>query len=130
MASPLFALPPLPPRRFTETPASTSPPPSPTTLPANARVSGVFGPKVASAGDPAAAAATRPFARGREVAALLLWTAALFVALALASYEGDPTPPPEGIAELHGADWVGPVGAWCARAIATTIGVIGWSIPV
>jgi S-DNA-T family DNA segregation ATPase FtsK/SpoIIIE len=72
-------------------------------------------------------------ARGREVAALLLWTAALFVFLALASYAGDPnaTPALDGSAPaVHGADWVGPVGAACARAIVLAIGATGWVIPL
>src|ERR1700729_634379 len=52
------------------------------------------------------------FGRTREVAALVLWTLALFFALALASYQGDPSsvvavPPTPG-----GPDWVGPVGAF------------------
>jgi S-DNA-T family DNA segregation ATPase FtsK/SpoIIIE len=72
-------------------------------------------------------------ARGREVAALLLWTAALFLFLALASYAGDPN----AVAALDGSapavvgpDWVGPVGAACARAIVTVIGATGWVIPI
>src|SRR5262249_29694690 len=31
---------------------------------------------------------------------------------------------------VAGADWVGPVGAACARAIVSLIGVIGWVIPL
>jgi hypothetical protein len=75
-----------------------------------------------------------PLARGREVAALLLWTAAVFLLLALASYAGDPAattaaaegaPPP-----LSGPNWVGPVGASCARAVVTIIGATAWVIPL
>src|ERR1700722_13256647 len=66
--------------------------------------------------------------RGREVAALLLWTAAVFLTLALASYSGAP-----GVSDgatLHGPDWVGPVGAACARWLVTTVGVVGWAFPL
>jgi S-DNA-T family DNA segregation ATPase FtsK/SpoIIIE len=68
------------------------------------------------------------------VAALLLWTAAVFLLLALASYAGDPaasTPAAEGAPPLlSGPDWVGPVGASCARAIVTVIGATAWVIPI
>src|ERR1043165_5421348 len=47
-------------------------------LPANTRAPTVLGTQPQS------------FARGREVAALLLWTLAVFFALALASYLGEP----------------------------------------
>jgi S-DNA-T family DNA segregation ATPase FtsK/SpoIIIE len=96
----------------------------------NVRVaSGVFGVGAQSAS----------FARGREIAALLLWTAAAFLTLALASYVGDPNAVIVSLAEgaegppapvLTGANWVGPVGESCARAIVTLIGVVGWSIPL
>jgi DNA segregation ATPase FtsK/SpoIIIE, S-DNA-T family len=78
------------------------------------------------------------FARGREVAALLLWTFALFLSLALASYAGDPAavapvagadgviPPPAVIGE----NWVGPVGALVARAFVTLVGVAAWVVPL
>jgi len=71
-------------------------------------------------------------ARGREVAALLLWTAALFVFLALASYAGDPNAAPAidgSPPEVTGPNWVGPVGATCARAIVLVIGATAWVIP-
>jgi S-DNA-T family DNA segregation ATPase FtsK/SpoIIIE len=89
--------------------------------------------------DPLPANKRLGFARGREVAALLLWTAAIFLALALASYVGDPSapPPPEGgvlppgaVAGIVGANWVGPVGASCARAAVSTIGVMAWVLPL
>src|SRR5271156_371209 len=56
--------------------------------------------------------------RTREVAALLIWTAALFLALALASYAGDP-PSIDGAASVTppGANWVGPVGALVALGL-------------
>jgi S-DNA-T family DNA segregation ATPase FtsK/SpoIIIE len=74
---------------------------------------------------------TRAFARGREVAALLLWTAAVFVVLALASFVGDPSapPPPEGTGPA-GADWVGPVGATCAHGAIVAFGVMAWAFPL
>ncbi len=70
------------------------------------------------------------YSRAREVAALGLWTIALFLALALASYRGDgagsalstPTPP--------GPDWVGPVGALCARGLVSLLGVVAWGLPL
>src|SRR5580700_1722507 len=67
-----------------------------------------------------------------EVAALVLWTLAIFLALALGSYQGDPsgsalvvgppTPP--------GPDWVGPVGSVCARALVSLVGVVAWGVPI
>jgi S-DNA-T family DNA segregation ATPase FtsK/SpoIIIE len=71
------------------------------------------------------------FARGREVAALLLWTTAVFLVLGLASYAGDPAtpPPPEG-AGLQGANWVGPVGAACARGLVVSVGLMAWALPL
>src|SRR5262249_26305341 len=70
------------------------------------------------------------FARGREVAALLLWTLAVFVALALASYVGEPIPSgqvdPQTIA---GENWVGPVGALLARWAVSLVGVMSWVVP-
>lgn len=69
------------------------------------------------------------FARGREVAALLLWTLAVFFGLALASYAGAPTSsavtdaPP-----VTGEDWVGPVGAAVAGAAVGLVGVMSWIV--
>jgi S-DNA-T family DNA segregation ATPase FtsK/SpoIIIE len=60
---------------------------------------------------------TRPaHARGREIAALLLWIGAVFLAL--------------GLASLDAGDWVGPVGAGCARALEGGFGKIAWALPV
>ena len=72
------------------------------------------------------------FARGREVAALLLWTFAVFLALALASYAGDPAAPPitDGPPAFLGENWVGPVGAAVAKAFVTLVGVAAWVVPV
>jgi DNA segregation ATPase FtsK/SpoIIIE, S-DNA-T family len=70
-------------------------------------------------------------APGREVAALLLWTAAIFLLLAMGSYAGSPatdgaspTPP------ISGANWVGPVGETCARALVTLLGLVAWGVPL
>ena len=72
------------------------------------------------------------FARGREVAALLLWTFAVFLSLALASYAGDPSAPPitDGPPQILGENWVGPVGAAVAKAFVTLVGVAAWVVPV
>jgi S-DNA-T family DNA segregation ATPase FtsK/SpoIIIE len=69
------------------------------------------------------------YARGREIGALLLWTAALFLTLALASYAGDGTPPPEGTAATTGANWVGPVGEAAARGLVSLLGIVAWIVP-
>jgi DNA segregation ATPase FtsK/SpoIIIE, S-DNA-T family len=82
-------------------------------LPANTRSPHVLGPQPPG------------FARGREVAALLLWTIAVFFALALASYVGDPAAPDS----LVGENWVGPVGAAIARWAVSLVGVMSWIVP-
>lgn len=70
------------------------------------------------------------FARGREVAALLLWTLAVFFALALASYAGEPVASGQVDAQtITGENWVGPVGASVARAAVTLVGVMSWVVP-
>src|SRR4051812_18884548 len=105
--------------------------------PANTRLPSVIG--------------TQPqtFARGREVAALLLWTFAMFLCLALWSYAGDPAAaavaaaaaPGAGAADgavpvvpaaagVIGENWVGPVGAAVARAFVTLVGVAAWVVPL
>ena len=88
--------------------------------PANTRLPSVLG--------------TQPytFARGREVAALLLWTFAVFLSLALASYAGDPagTLTAEGVPVILGENWVGPVGASVARAFVLLVGVAAWVVPL
>src|SRR5687768_8998219 len=81
-------------------------------LPANTRATTVLG------------AQPHTFARGREVAALLLWTFAVFFALALASYAGDPEAAAQPDATpIIGENWVGPVGAVVARAAVTLVGL-------
>ena len=79
------------------------------------------------------------FARGREALALVLWTFAVFLAMELASYAGDPNmvpsaptlpgtegPPPQVVGE----NWVGPVGAVVARGFVTLVGVAAWVVPL
>ena len=63
-------------------------------------------------------------ARGREVAALVLWTFALFLFLALGSYETNA----EGASV--GKNYVGPVGEFFAHALVAGLGLVAWSIPV
>jgi S-DNA-T family DNA segregation ATPase FtsK/SpoIIIE len=95
-------------------------------LPPNTRLTSVLGSQPQS------------FARGREVAALLLWTFAIFFSLALASYAGDPladTTPVSAdslapTAPITGANWVGPVGQTVAHAFVTLVGVVAWVIPL
>jgi len=72
------------------------------------------------------------FARGREALALVLWTFAVFLSLALASYAGDPQAAPitDGSAPaVVGDNWVGPVGAAVARAFVSLVGVAAWVVP-
>jgi DNA segregation ATPase FtsK/SpoIIIE, S-DNA-T family len=78
-----------------------------------------------SARDSVSPAENRVFRRGREAAALTLVASAIFLTLALASFNHDPAVP-----EVVGANWVGPAGAFFANAIVSTIGVIAWTIPV
>ena len=82
-------------------------------MPLNTRSTSVLG----------AGAAANP--RGREVAALLLWTVAVFLSLALASFDGDPATGVE-----RGANWVGPVGSACAHGLVSLIGLVGWALPL
>jgi S-DNA-T family DNA segregation ATPase FtsK/SpoIIIE len=56
---------------------------------------------------------------------MVLLASALFSALALATFRGDPMRP-----ELAGADWVGPVGALLARAGVEAIGLAAWMVPI
>jgi S-DNA-T family DNA segregation ATPase FtsK/SpoIIIE len=70
------------------------------------------------------------YSRTREVAALVLWTLAIFAALALASYQGDPAAGGPAVPTLPGPDWVGPVGALCARGLVSLVGVVAWGLPL
>jgi S-DNA-T family DNA segregation ATPase FtsK/SpoIIIE len=65
--------------------------------------------------------------RAREVAALLVWTVAIFLVLALASYRYDP---PGSSATAPAGDWVGPVGEVCARGLVSLVGLVAWALPV
>src|SRR5258708_3577721 len=87
-------------------------------LPANTRVATVLGRGAAA------------FGRSREVAALALWTLALFFALALASYQGDPSGNPLATPTPPGADWVGPVGSIAARGLVSLVGIVAWGLPL
>ena len=69
--------------------------------------------------------ASRPFRRGREAAALLLFAVSCFICLALASYRLDPSDP-----TLSGADWVGPVGAFAAGVLVRGFGLVAWLAPL
>src|SRR5260221_10916628 len=86
----------------------------PLPMPANTRMPTVLGRGAAVYG------------RTREVAALVLWTLALFFALALASYQGDPSGT-AGALTPAGPDWVGPVGAFGARALVSLVGLVSWT---
>jgi DNA segregation ATPase FtsK/SpoIIIE, S-DNA-T family len=68
------------------------------------------------------------YARGREIAALLLWVGALFLAFGLASYEVDPKVATDGLGA--GPNWMGSAGASAARLLVSAIGVIAWFVPV
>jgi DNA segregation ATPase FtsK/SpoIIIE, S-DNA-T family len=92
-------------------------PNAPVLMPANTRMPTVLGRGAAAYG------------RTREVAALVLWTLALFFALALASYQGDPGGAP-GPATPSGQDWVGPVGALGARGLVSLVGLVSWALPL
>src|SRR3954464_10831121 len=61
----------------------------------------------------------------REAAALVLLASALYTALALSSFRGDPARP-----EITGDDWVGPAGAFVARAAVEAIGLAAWLLPI
>ncbi len=76
---------------------------------------------------PMASSASRAqvYARGREVAALLLFTSAVFLTLSLASFQASPSDP-----SVRGADWIGPVGASLARSLVNAIGVAAWTVPL
>jgi S-DNA-T family DNA segregation ATPase FtsK/SpoIIIE len=66
-----------------------------------------------------------PLDRGREAAALTLFAGAVYAALALLSFRADPMHP-----DLHGGDWVGPVGAAFAGGAVSFLGVVAWGIPL
>jgi len=68
--------------------------------------------------------AQRPTVR-RELSSIVLLASALYSALALASFRSDPSDP-----SVHGADWVGPVGASVSTLLVTAIGLTGWLLPL
>jgi S-DNA-T family DNA segregation ATPase FtsK/SpoIIIE len=55
----------------------------------------------------------------------VLLASALYMALALTSFRGDPGRP-----EIVGDDWVGPAGAFLARALVEAIGLAAWFLPI
>ena len=61
----------------------------------------------------------------REAAAMVLLASALFSALALISFRGDPLRP-----EIAGPDWVGPAGAVVAGSAVQAIGLAAWFFPL
>lgn len=65
------------------------------------------------------------FRRGPEALALLLFTIAAYLVLALGSLERSPTDP-----EVEGANWVGPVGATIAEVLVRGFGVVAWLFPL
>jgi S-DNA-T family DNA segregation ATPase FtsK/SpoIIIE len=88
----------------------------------------VFVPRRSSAGDvtsPFGAGSKTTLDRGREAAALCLFASAIYTALALASFRGDPARP-----DVHGADWVGPVGTSLAQAATFAMGLAAWFVPI
>ncbi len=66
----------------------------------------------------------------REATALVLWALALFLVLALASYQGDPGGIAPAVPTPPGSDWVGPVGSVCARALVSLVGIAAWGLPL
>jgi S-DNA-T family DNA segregation ATPase FtsK/SpoIIIE len=62
---------------------------------------------------------------GREAAALLLLATAAYLSLALGSLQ-----PPAGGLDSESGNWVGPVGAWLARAFVTAFGLAAWLLPL
>ncbi|MGD0675637.1 MAG: DNA translocase FtsK [Polyangiaceae bacterium] len=64
------------------------------------------------------------------MAALVLWTLAIFLCLALASFRGDPSATTLPTPTPSGPDWVGPVGAASARLLVSLVGVVSWGLPV
>ncbi|MFO0549400.1 MAG: DNA translocase FtsK [Polyangiaceae bacterium] len=61
----------------------------------------------------------------REASAVLLIALALYAGLALASFKADPLKP-----EVHGANWVGPVGAAFSEILVTAVGAVAWLLPI
>ncbi|HEY3255279.1 MAG TPA: DNA translocase FtsK 4TM domain-containing protein [Polyangiaceae bacterium] len=68
---------------------------------------------------------SRFFGRLFETAALLLFTGAAFLFLALATARVDPLDP-----SVHGSNWVGPVGGNVAAALIQGFGLVAWLLPL
>ncbi|MET0795707.1 MAG: DNA translocase FtsK 4TM domain-containing protein, partial [Polyangiaceae bacterium] len=68
---------------------------------------------------------SRFFGRLPETAALLLFTGAAFLSLALATARFDPLDP-----AVHGANWVGPVGGSVAAILIQGFGLVAWLLPL
>jgi S-DNA-T family DNA segregation ATPase FtsK/SpoIIIE len=68
---------------------------------------------------------SRFFGRLFETAALLLFTGAAFLFLALATARFDPLDP-----AVHGANWVGPVGGNVAAVLIQGFGLVAWLLPL
>jgi DNA segregation ATPase FtsK/SpoIIIE, S-DNA-T family len=66
----------------------------------------------------------------RELTALVLWTLAVFLGLALASYRGDPSGTLPAVATAPGSDWVGVVGSFSARGLVSLVGLVAWGLPL
>lgn len=85
----------------------------------------------AAAGGPGLEAASQSEPRARffgrlfETCALLLFAAAAFLFLALATARVDPLDP-----AVHGANWVGPVGANIAAVLIQGFGLVAWLLPL
>ncbi|HEY0466185.1 MAG TPA: DNA translocase FtsK 4TM domain-containing protein, partial [Polyangiaceae bacterium] len=68
---------------------------------------------------------SRFFGRLFETAALLMFTGAAFLFLALATARVDPLDP-----AVHGANWVGPVGGNVAAILIQGFGLVAWLLPL
>jgi S-DNA-T family DNA segregation ATPase FtsK/SpoIIIE len=68
---------------------------------------------------------SRFFGRLLETAALLLFTGAAFLSLALATARFDPVDP-----TVHGANWVGPAGGSIAAILIQGFGLVAWLLPL
>jgi len=71
------------------------------------------------------ASRSRSLGRLYEAAALLLFTGAAFLFLALATARVDPLDP-----AVHGANWVGPAGGSVATILIQGFGLIAWLLPL